>query len=163
MSTGVALVHMSAESRRTASDEMTQDFFLGRRGPVLTTIVIPVGTDHIGDLELRSHGVGLRSAEDASVRRGEPVHNLGAVSVGAILGGAAIGVVVGHKLLGVGDRAPGTILGNDGWTTAILAVVGADLAALYLRSRWGELTGKALEVTPAIVGGEAGLTARIRF
>ena len=73
MSTGVALVHMSAESRRTAGDVMTQDFFLGRRGSVLTTIVIPVGTDHIGDLELRSHGVGLRSAEDAGVRRAKEV------------------------------------------------------------------------------------------
>ena len=73
MSAGIALVHMSAEGRRAAGDEMTQDLFLGRRGPVLTTIVIPVGTDHIGDLELRSHGVGLRSAEDASVRRAEQV------------------------------------------------------------------------------------------
>ena len=44
-----------------------------------------------------------------------------------------------------------------------LALVGAGLATLYLRSRWDELTGKTLEVTPAIVGGEAGLTARIRF
>jgi hypothetical protein len=56
MSTSVALVHMSAESRRTAGDEMTQDFLLGRRRVVGTTIVVPIGTHHIGDLEPRSHG-----------------------------------------------------------------------------------------------------------
>ena len=56
MSTGVALVHMPTECRSAAGDEMTQDFLLGRRGVVGTTIVVPIGTHHIGDLEPRSHG-----------------------------------------------------------------------------------------------------------
>ena len=107
-------------------------------------------------------GGKLGGSAEASVERGEPVNNLWAVTTGAALGGALLGVVVGLWLLD-SDPGSGTILGSDEQTTAILAVGGAGLATLYLWSRWDELTGKTLEVMPAIVGGEAGLTARIRF
>jgi len=103
-------------------------------------------------------GGRLGGNAEASVERGEPVNNLWAVTAGAVLGGAFLGVVVGDKV-----SESGTVPGSDGQIRPILALVGAGIVTLYLRSRWDELAGKTLEVTPAIVGGEAGLTARIRF
>ena len=95
-------------------------------------------------------GANLGGNASASLERGEAVDHLGPVVVGTVLGGATIGMMVGSAVAKSDEPA-------------VFAFAGAALAALYLGSRWDEMTGAAFEVRPALVGGDAGLAARIRF
>jgi hypothetical protein len=107
-------------------------------------------------------GTHLARSAEKSVERGEPAKNLGALAVGTVLGGTVLTMAVGSRILDR-DGREGTVLGSPGQTAAILAVAGGGLSVLYLRSRWDELSGKSVEVAPAVVGGEAGVTVRLRF
>ena len=110
-------------------------------------------------------GAKIARRAEREMEAGEPVSHLGALSVGTVLGGGVLGLVAGGILIGeTGDQfGEGTLFGSDEQTITIFGLAGAGLGVLLLRSRWGDMTGGTLEVRPAIVGGEAGVTARIRF
>ena len=89
---------------------------------------------------------------DRKVRDGEALTggHRAALAVGSVIGGAILGVMIGGQV----EQNTGSIIGM---------VAGAGLSVRYLRSRWGSFEGLPVQVRPAIVGGEAGVTARIRF
>ena len=88
---------------------------------------------------------------ERNVRDGEALTggHRAALAVGSVIGGAMLGGTVGGNV-----KREGAIIGM---------VAGAGLSVLYLRSRWGSFEGRPLQVRPAIVGGDAGVTARIYF
>lgn len=110
--------------------------------------------------------LGAKSAKSANrdVAQGRTVGSghLAAVAIGTVLGGATVGAVASAVL--INPDGPGTILGSDEQTFAILTLTGAGLAVLHLRKTWGRLTGAQVDARPAIVGdGQPGIVAHIRF
>ncbi len=90
------------------------------------------------------------------VRDGEavtPRHRV-ALAAGSVIGGAALGAMLGGIVAQGGRHEDAANIGM---------VAGAGVALLYLHSRWSAFKGQGVQIRPAIVGGEAGLTARIRF
>lgn len=93
--------------------------------------------------------IGRRA--ELSIQRGEAARRLPMVTMGAVLGSSALGLVFGAAVTDGSDA------------TWAFGVAGAGLTVLYLHSRWGELTGSRLTVSPAMMNGQPGLAASIRF
>jgi len=84
------------------------------------------------------------------------------MSVGTVLGGAALGALAGALL--VNPSGTGTFLGSDEQTLVLLTTVGAGFGVFCLRRHWNELTGESVEVRPDVLrGGRPGVVVSIHF
>lgn len=109
-------------------------------------------------------GVAINSSAERKVDHGEPLSgaHLAALSVGAVLGGAALGAVAGAVL--IKPQGSGTFLGSDERTLALMSAAGAGLGVFRLHQHWKALTGRSVDVRPAVLhGGQPGIVASIHF
>jgi hypothetical protein len=109
-------------------------------------------------------GGALASSANRGVAEGRPVGagTLTALSVGSVAGGALLGLSVGALL--INNDGPGTVLGSDEQTALVTALAGAGFGVFYLSRRWGALTGRPVEIVPAVgTDGQVALRATVRF
>ncbi len=114
-------------------------------------------------------GSTVSSRANRTVAEGRPLGggHLAAVTVGTVLGGATLGLIVGGVL--TNPDGEGTIFGSDQQTLTIMALAGGTLGFLGLRRNWNRLTGVGgrpllLEAEPlALVHGRPGLVLHARF
>lgn len=96
MTTGIALVDMTAEGGGSAGSDVAQHSFLGRRGLVRPAVLAFVRTHDVGDLETRPTGRTLDhggSAEDGCFRCPQQIE--GALRAADHVD-ADMGVALGH-------------------------------------------------------------------
>ena len=109
-------------------------------------------------------GYTINSSARRKIDSGQPLGgaHLAAISVGTVLGGAALGAIAGGVL--INPSGSGTFLGSDEQTLALLTTVGAGFGVFCLRRHWNELTGRSVDVQPAVTrGGRPGVLVSIHF